>query len=123
MHAISALEKGSKGRIWEVVLHLEQVDKLWHASTLLNDLFKVEVWVLDEFVDGFLISEDTILVRLTVLKDTQVGLAGHQQTLLDDVHEAEAQEIQGNVHEVGCGKRHESQNAHLVTDDLGLYIL
>lgn len=101
MHTIAALEEGSERRIWEVVLHLEQVDEFGHSTALLDDLIKVEVRVGDELVNCFLVSKDTILVRLTVFEHTKVGLSGHQEPLLNDIHQTEAKEVQRDVHEVG----------------------
>ena len=69
MHAVTTLEQRGERRVREVILHLQQVDKLWHPATLFHDLLKVEVRIGDEFVNGFLVRENAILVRLLMLKD------------------------------------------------------
>lgn len=79
------------------------MNELWHDAALFNNLFEEEVRVRDEFVDRFLISENAILVRLTMLEHAQIWLTGHKQALLDDVNEAEAEEIQRDVHKVRRG--------------------
>ena len=83
-----------------MVLHFEEMDKFGHAATLFNDLFQVEVRVGDEFVNCFLVGENAILVRLTVLENTEVWLSRHEQTLLNNVDEAKSEEIERNMHEV-----------------------
>ena len=75
-------------------------------TALLDDLFEVEIGVLDKFIDCLLISEHTIFVCLTVFEYTEVWLAWHEQPLLHNVHQAEAKEIQRNVHKVGRRERH-----------------
>ena len=102
MHAIATLEKRGERSIWEVVLHLQQMDQFWHSAAFFDDLFEVDVGVADKLVNRFLISKDTVLIRLLVLEHTKVGFTGHQEALLNDVNEAEAKEIQWNVHEIGC---------------------
>ena len=103
MHAVTALKECGKRGVREVVLHLQQVNQLWHVAALFNDLFEVEIRVCDEFVNRFLVSENTILISFTVLKHAQVRLAWHEQTLLDDVDQTEAEEVEWNMHEVWCG--------------------
>jgi hypothetical protein len=70
VHAVAALKKSGERGVWEMVLHLEQMDKLWHTATLLYDLLQVEVGVADELVNCFLVGEDAVLIRLTVLEHT-----------------------------------------------------
>lgn len=41
-----------------------------------------------------------------MLKDTKVGLAGHQEALLYNVNQAETKEVKWDVHEVGCRQGH-----------------
>ena len=81
-------------------MHLQQVDKLWHPATLFHHLLKVEVWIRNEFVNGLLVRENAILVRLLVLKDAQVRLTWHKKPLLHDIDKAETKEVQRNMHEV-----------------------
>ena len=102
MHAIASLQQRSKRRIREVILHLEQVDHFGHAAALLDNLLEIEVWIGNELFDGLLVSEHTVLVRLTVLKHAQVGLTGHQQALLHDVDQTETEEVKRDVHEGWC---------------------
>lgn len=109
MHAVSALEQRSQGRIWEVVLHFKQMDQLWHHSALFDYFLQVLVGLCDKLFDGLKVSEDTVLVF--VLENSEVRLARHQETLFNDVDQTEAQEIEGNVHEVGRGAWHEAKNA------------
>ena len=118
MHAVSTLEKSSEGGVWEVVLHFEKMDEFGHSAAFFNHLFEIEVRVLNELVDCFLVSEDTILVRFRVLKHTKVGFTRHQKSLLDNVDKTESEEVERNVHEIRCGERHQSKNADLVTDNL-----
>ena len=106
-----------------MVLHLQQVDKLGHSAALFDDLLKVEVRIRDKLVYGLLVSKHAILVRLLMLEDTQVGLTGHQQALLDNVDETETEEVQWDVHEIRCGQRHQTKDIDLVTDDLGFNVL
>ena len=101
-----------------MILHLEQVNQLRHTTALLYDLLEVEIRVANEFVDGFLIGEHTVLVGLAVLEHTKVGLSRHEESLLNDVDKTEAEEVQRDVHEVRGGQGHESEDADLVTDDL-----
>jgi len=70
VHAVTALEESGERSVWEVILHLEQMDKLGHTAALLDDLLQVEVRVADELVDCFLVGEDTVLISLTVLEHT-----------------------------------------------------
>lgn len=76
MHSVSSLQKGSQRSIWEVVLHLQQMDQLGHFPTLLNYLFSVFVRVCHEFLYRFLVGKDTIFV--VVFEDTQVRFSWHQ---------------------------------------------
>ena len=123
VHAVTALEKGGKRGVREMILHLQQVNELWHASTLLNNLLKVEVGVQDELFNGFLVSEHTVFVRFLMFEYTEVRLSWHEQALLNDVNKTETKEVQWNMHEIRSGKGHQSQNVDLVTDDLRLNAL
>ena len=78
VHAIATLKKGCKRSVWEMVLHLKEMDQLRHAAALLYDLLKIEVRVLDEFVDCFLVGKHTVFVCLTVLEHTEIWLSWHQ---------------------------------------------
>ena len=51
MSTVLALQQCGERGVREVVLHLKHVDKLRHASTLLNDVLQVFVRVFDEFLD------------------------------------------------------------------------
>ena len=99
MHAILALQKGGKGSLWEVILHLQEMDQLWLATATLYDLVEVRLWLRDELLDAVLVSKDAIF--LVILEDTEVGLARHEETMvLHDVNQAETKEVKWNVHEV-----------------------
>ncbi len=104
-----------------MVLHLQQVDQLGLATATLHHLVQVLLRLLDELVDGVLIGEDAVL--LCVLEDSQVGLSGHQQpVVLDDVDEAEAQEVKRDVHEVRGAVGHQPNNIASCTHDLRVEI-
>ena len=112
MHAVLALEECGEGGLWEVILHLEQVDELGLATAPLDDLVQVLLWLLDELVDAHFVSEHAIL--LSVLEDTEVGFSRHEEAiLLNNVDKAEAEEVERDMHEVGGAVRHQ-------TDDVGV---
>lgn len=112
MHTVTALEECGKRCVWEVVLHLKQMDQLWHLPALFNDIVQVLVRLGDELLNRLEISKDTVLV--VVLEDSKIRLAWHQQTLLNDVDEAETKEVKWNVHEVRSRAGHQSQDS--ITD-------
>ena len=73
--------------------------------------------LLDEFLDAQLICEHTIL--LVVLEDTEVGLSGHQQSIvLDDVDEAEPEEVQRDMHKVRSAVGHQTDDIRVGADHL-----
>ena len=76
MHSIFALEQGGERGVWEMVLHLQQMDQLWHPTALLNNMLQIFVWITDELVDGLLVREDAIL--FVIFEHTEVWLSGHQ---------------------------------------------
>ena len=97
-------------------LHLKQVDQLWHASALLDDLLKVHVWVRDELLNSLLVGKHTVL--LIELEDSQVWLAWHQQSMLDNVDQTETKEVQWNMHELWSGVWHQSEDVLGLSSDL-----
>lgn len=101
MHAVTTLQECCKRCIREMILHLQQMNELGHSAALLNNLFEVQVRISDEFIYGFLVSEDTIFVRFLVLEDTKVGLSWHQKALLNNIYETETEEVQWDMHEIG----------------------
>lgn len=82
------------------------MDKLWHSSALDNYLIEVPVRVINELVYTLLICEHTIF--LVVFENTKIWLSRHEKTLLNDVDEAETQEVERNMHEIGCAIWHQS---------------
>ena len=77
------------------------MDQFWHTVARIYNPLQIHVWILDKLVNRFLVCEDTILISLTVLENSQVGLSRHQQSLFDNVDEAEAEEVEWNVHKIG----------------------
>lgn len=71
-----------------MILHLEQVNQLWHVPALFDYGVQVVVRIVNELFDGLLICKNAIL--FVVLEHTKVWLSRHQQTLLNNVNEAEA---------------------------------
>ena len=69
------------------------MDQFWHTVARIHNPLQIHVWILDELVNRFLVCEDAILISLTVLEHSQVGLSRHQQSLFDNVDEAEAEEV------------------------------
>ena len=88
MHAVTALQESSQRSIREVVLHLQQMDQLRHVSAFLHDVVGVLLGVGHELLDGFLVSEDTVLVA--VFEHTEVRLSGHEQAVLNNIYKAES---------------------------------
>ena len=117
MHAVAALEERGERGIREMVLHFQKMNQLGHYAALLNNGVKVVVGVLDELLNCLLVSEHTVL--FVVLEHTQVGLARHEQALLHDVHETEAEEVEWNVHEVWRVEGHLTND--VVTHDFRLH--
>lgn len=119
MHAVFALEQSGERCVWEVVLHLEQMDQFRHSTTLVDYLLQVVVWIGDELVNGVLVSEDTIF--LIVFENTKIRLSRHQETLFHDIDEAESQEVERYMHEIWSAIRHQPDN--LVPNDLRIKCL
>jgi len=67
-----------------MILHLKQMDQLWHMSTLFNNIVEIEVRVLNELLDCFLICKNTVLV--IIFKNSKVWLAWHKKTFFDYMH-------------------------------------
>ena len=119
MHSIPALQQGCQRSIWEVVLHLEQMNQFWHFSALLHYLFGVLTRICNELFNGLLVSEDAVLV--VIFENTEIGFTGHQQPVFHDVYQAETEEVQRNVHEVRCTVGHQSNN--VISNDLTVHSL
>lgn len=100
-----------------MVLHFEQVNQFGHFAALLDDLFNVLSRLCDELLDGLLVCKHAVLV--VVLEDSEVGLSRHEQAVFDDVDEAESEEVEGNMHEVGRAVGHQSDD--VVTDYLTVH--
>lgn len=100
MHTVTTLKKSSEGSIREMILHLEQMDKLGHLTAFLYNLIKEVSRVVREFLNGLLVSENAVLFVHSEFVHTKVRFTRHQKAILDNVNKAEAKEIKRNMHEV-----------------------
>lgn len=104
-----------------MVLHLQQMDELWLPPASLYYIVEILLRLLDEIVDALLVCEDAVL--LCVLEHTQIGLARHEQpVVLHYVDQAEAQKVQGDVHEVGGTVGHQADDVGVGTNHLRVHV-
>ena len=107
MHSVLALQKCGQRSLGEMILHLKEMDQLRLATAALYDLVEIGLWLRDELLDAVLVGKDAIF--LVILEDTKVRLAWHEEAVvLHDVNQAETEEVQGDVHEVGRAVRHQA---------------